>query len=197
MKKSRTAGTIALLAATVFLFAGRQAKVKAADAAYVSGTADVRIIQTEASYSSGAEAAVSFSPKEADMDGTLDKPSAWACYMIEVQNQGETDAALSMAELRDETPAYIDVTSGVKDEHIGDVLKPGEKRRIGILLQWNPDDAAVSAEECGTYSLTLVFDGVSAIPDTSDSSGLLWLTVGLAAAALAAGALYRRSRRIN
>ena len=69
MKKSRTAGTIALLAAAVFLFAGRQAKVKAADAAYVSGTADVRIIQTEASYSSGAEAAVSFSPKEADMDG--------------------------------------------------------------------------------------------------------------------------------
>ena len=36
MKKSRTAGTIALLAAAVFLFAGRQAKVKAADAAYVS-----------------------------------------------------------------------------------------------------------------------------------------------------------------
>ena len=117
--------------------------------------------------------------------------------MIEVQNQGETDAALSMAELRDETPAYIDVTSGVKDEHIGDVLKPGEKRRIVILLQWNPDDAAVSAGECGTYSLTLVFDGVSAIPDTSASSGLLWLTVGLAAAALAAGALYKRSRRIN
>ena len=115
MKKSRTAGTIALLAAAVFLFAGRQAKVKAADAAYVSGTADVRIIQTEASYSSGAEAAVSFSPKEADMDGMLDRPGAWACYMIEVQNQGETDAALSMAELRDETPAYIDVTSGVKD----------------------------------------------------------------------------------
>ena len=77
------------------------------------------------------------------------------------------------------------------------VLKPGEKRRLGILLQWNPDDAAVSAGECGTYSLTLVFDGVSAIPDTSDSSGLLWLTVGLAAAALAAGALYKRSRRIN
>ncbi len=197
MKKSRTAGTIALLAAAVFLFAGRQAKVKAADAAYVSGTADVRIIQTEASYSSGAEAAVSFSPKEADMDGMLDRPGAWACYMIEVQNQGETDAALSMAELRDETPAYIDVTSGVKDEHIGDVLKPGEKRRIVILLQWNPDDAAVSAGECGTYSLTLVFDGVSAIPDTSASSGLLWLTVGLAAATLAAGALYKRSRRIN
>ena len=197
MKKSRTAGTIALLAAAVFLFAGRQAKVKAADAAYVSGTADVRIIQTEASYSSGAEAAVSFSPKEADMDGMLDRPGAWACYMIEVQNQGETDAALSMAELRDETPAYIDVTSGVKDEHIGDVLKPGEKRRIVILLQWNPDDAAVSAGECGTYSLTLVFDGVSAIPDTSASSGLLWLTVGLAAPALAAGALYKRSRRIN
>lgn len=43
---------------------GRQAKVKAADAAYVSGTADVRIIQTEASYSSGAEAAVSFSQKK-------------------------------------------------------------------------------------------------------------------------------------
>ena len=77
--------------------AGRQAKVKAADAAYVSGTADVRIIQTEASYSSGAEAAVSFSPKEADMDGMLDRPGACACYMIEVQNQGETDAALSMA----------------------------------------------------------------------------------------------------
>lgn len=64
------------------------AKVKAADAAYVSGTADVRIIQTEASYSSGAEAAVSFSPKEADMDGMLDRPGAWACYMIEVQNAG-------------------------------------------------------------------------------------------------------------
>lgn len=197
MKKGRTAGTIALLTAAVFLFAGQQAKVKAADAAYVSGTADVRIIQTEASYSSGAEAAVSFSSREADMDGTLDKPGAWICYMIEVQNQGGTDAALSMAALRDETPAYINVTCGVKDEHIGDVLRPGEKRRISILVQWNPDDATVSAEEHGTYGLTLAFDGASPIPDTSDSSGLLGLPVGLAAAALAAGALYRRSRGIN
>lgn len=193
-KKSQTA---ALLMAMIFMFAGQHAKAKAADAARISGSADVCIIQADASYSSGAAATATFTSKKVNMDGTLDRPGAWAYYTIDVQNQGDASAMLSKVELCDETPEYITVTSGIKDEHVGDILMPGEKRKVGILVQWNPADETALVQAKGGYCLTLAFDGASDIPDTSDGSGLPWLSRGLAGIALAAGILYRRSRKTN
>lgn len=195
-KKGRiTAKTTGLLLAALLLLSGQQ--VKAADTARVSGTADVCIVQVDTSYSGGADAFASFFSKEANMNGTLDRPGAWAYYTIQVQNQGNADARLSKAELCDETPAYLTVTSGVKDEHIGDVLKPGETRKIGVLVQWNADAATASAEETGSYCLTLVFDGASDSPDTSDENVLFWLCVGFGFAAGLASILYRKDRRTS
>lgn len=194
-KKSRITAKTAGLLAALLLLSGQQ--VKAADAARVSGTADVCIVQVDASYSGGADASASFFSKEANMNGTLDRPGAWAYYTIQVQNQGNADARLSKAELCDETPAYLTVTSGVKDEHIGDVLKPGETRKIGVLVQWNEDAAMASAEETGSYCLTLVFDGASDSPDTSDENALFWLCAGFSFTAGLAGILYRKGRRTN
>ena len=186
--------TIGILAAALCLLPC--GKVRAEDSVRVSGTADVYIKQAEAFCSTGAASEVTFSETEAQMQGELDRPGAWAYYTLEVENKGRLDARLSKAELTDQTPSYITVTSGAGAKQVGDVLKPGETRQIGILVQWDETDTAPSADASGSYGLTLVFEepGQTASPDTADPGNGGIIPLILTAGALPAGMLYKKGR---
>ena len=153
------------------MFLGCQISALAASDVGIDGNAEVVISSYEVTHSAGVTAsAKALGESQIEMTADFNIPGDWACYEFTVENTGSVDAVLSDVIQLDQTSEDILISFGIGKDDIGEDLKAGERCKISIVAQLDPEKTGSASAE-GEFGLTMVYEAVEHGRDKDIQSG--------------------------
>ena len=162
----------------IVLILGHLIPVFAASEAKINGNANVLIESYQVSYSSGVHASMQAAENhKVLMQADFFKPGDWACFEFTIENSGSKNAILSDVLQSDQTSDQISISYGISNSDIGELLRPGEKCSISIVVQLNPE-MTDNISSSGNFGLTLIYNAAENVTPKTGDPFKLGLTIG-------------------